>query len=56
MQAVRVDGDYAAATLTEQYGDAPPATYVFYMALEGPDTMRVRYDTEPRFRIYRCPG
>ena len=52
---VNVNGNYAAATVSEQYGDAPPAEYVFYMAIEGPDTMRIRYDDNPRFRIYRCP-
>lgn len=41
VQSVRVDGDYAAATLSEQYGDAPPAVYVFYMAREGDDAMRL---------------
>ncbi|KLE33872.1 hypothetical protein AAW00_12445 [Aurantiacibacter luteus] len=56
VQDVRVNGDYAAATLSEQYGDAPPAVYVFYMAIEGPNTMRIRYDDNPRFRIYRCPN
>ena len=56
VQDVNVNGNYAAATLSEQYGDAPPAVYVFYMAIEGPDTMRIRYDKEPRFRVYRCPG
>ena len=55
LQDLRVDGDYAAATLSEQYGDAPPAVYVFYMAIEGPDTMRIRYDNNPRTRVYRCP-
>ena len=55
VQNVRADGNYAAATLSEQYGDAPPAVYVFYMAIEGPDTMRIRYDDNPRIRIYRCP-
>ena len=55
VQNVRVNGDYAAATVSEQYGDAPPAEYVFYMAIEDGDTMRIRYDKEPRFRIYRCP-
>ncbi len=55
VQNVQVNGDYAGATLIEQYGDAPPSEYVFYMALEGPDAMRVRYDEEPRFRIVRCP-
>ncbi|WP_147366911.1 hypothetical protein [Aurantiacibacter zhengii] len=55
VQNVRADGDYAAATLSEQYGDAPPAEYVFYMALESADVMRIRYDDDPRFRIYRCP-
>ncbi|GMM92764.1 hypothetical protein [Qipengyuania sp. MTN3-11] len=56
VQDVDVNGNYAAATLSEQYGDAPPAVYAFYMAIEGPDTMRIRYDDEPRIRIYRCPG
>lgn len=55
VQNVRADGNHAAATLSEQYGDAPPAEYVFYMALEGADTMRIRYDQNPRFRIIRCP-
>ena len=55
VQDVRVDGNYAAATLSEQYGDAPPAVYVFYMAIEDEDTMRIRYDDNPRIRIYRCP-
>ena len=55
VQNVRADGDYAAATLSEQYGDAPPAIYVFYMAIEDENTMRIRYDDNPRFRIYRCP-
>lgn len=51
---VRVNGDYAGATITEQYGDAPPATYAFYMALEGPDAMRVRYDKRDSFDVIRC--
>ena len=55
VQDVRVDGDYAAVTISEQYGDAPPAEYVFYMAIEDENTMRVRYDDRSRFRIYRCP-
>ena len=55
VQDVRVDGNYAAATVTEQYGDAPPARYVFYMAIEGPDTMRIRYDYDDRIGIVRCP-
>lgn len=55
VQDVKVNGDYAAITLSEQYGDAPPSIYTLYMAIEGPDTMRIRYDKEPRFRIYRCP-
>ncbi|WP_271077196.1 hypothetical protein [Aurantiacibacter sp. MUD61] len=54
VQNVRADGDYAAATVSEQYGDAPPSEYAFYMAIEDADTMRVRYDDRPRFRIYRC--
>lgn len=54
VQDVRVNGNYAAATLSEQYGDAPPAVYAFYMAIEGPDTLRIRYDDNPRIRIYRC--
>ena len=55
VQTVRVDGDYAAATLSEQYGDAPPAVYVFYMAREGDDAMRLRYDKNDRFNVVRCP-
>ena len=50
---VRVDGNAAAATITEQYGDAAPATYAFYMALEGPDAMRVRYDKRDSFDVIR---
>lgn len=56
VQEVRVDGNYAGATLSEQYGDAPAAVYVFYMALEGPDSMRIRYDKNPRFSVVRCPA
>ena len=56
VQNVRADGNYAAATLSEQYGDAPPAVYVFYMAIEDENTMRIRYDDNPRIRIYRCPN
>ena len=52
---MRVDGDYAAATLSEQYGGAPPAVYVFYMAREGEDAMRLRYDKNDRFSVVRCP-
>ena len=52
---MRADGDYVAAMLSEQYGDAPPAECVFYMALEGADVMRIWYGDDPRFRIYRCP-
>ena len=55
VQTVRVDGDYAAATLSEQYGDAPPSVYVFYMAREGEDAMRLRYDKNDRFSVVRCP-
>ena len=55
VQTVRVDGDYAAATLSEQYGDAPPAVYAFYMAREGDDAMRLRYDKNDRFSVVRCP-
>ena len=55
VQTVRVDGDYAAATLSEQYGDSPPAVYVFYMAREGDDAMRLRYDKNDGFRVVRCP-
>ena len=55
VQTVRVDGNYAAATLSEQYGDAPPAVYVFYMAREGDDAMRLRYDKNDRFSVVRCP-
>lgn len=55
VQTVRVDGDYAAATLSEQYGDAPPAVYVFYMAREDEDAMGLRYDKEDRFSVVRCP-
>ena len=55
VENVRVNGNYAAATVTEQYGESPPSEYVFYMAIEDGDTMRIRYDKEPRFRIYRCP-
>ena len=55
VETVRVDGDYAAATLSEQYGDAPPTVYVFYMAREGEDAMRLRYDKNDRFSVVRCP-
>ena len=55
VQTVRVDGDYAAATLSEQYGDAPPSVYVFYMARESEDAMRLRYDKREPFNVVRCP-
>ena len=55
VQNVRVNGDYAGATVIEPYGDAPPAEYVFYMAIEGPDAMRIRYDDGDRINIVRCP-
>ncbi|QZH74227.1 MAG: hypothetical protein JY451_11040 [Erythrobacter sp.] len=55
VQQVRAQGDYAAATLSEQYADDSPAVYVFYMALDGADAMRVRYDNEPRIGLVRCP-
>ncbi len=52
---VRVRGDYAAATVYEQYGDGPGTTYAFYMAIEDAETMRIRYDTNDRIRLVRCP-
>ena len=55
VQTVRVEGDYAAATLSEQYGDAPPAVYVFYMARKGDDVLRLRYDKNDPFSVVRCP-
>ena len=55
VRTVRVRGDYAAATVFEQYGDGPGTRYAFYMALEGPDRMRARYDTRDGFVLRRCP-
>ena len=55
VRTVRVRGEYAAATVFEQYGDGPGTRYAFYMALEGPDRMRARYDTRDGFVLRRCP-
>ncbi|WP_336985938.1 hypothetical protein [Altererythrobacter aquiaggeris] len=51
---VRVKGDYAAATVREAYaGDVN--IYVFYMALEGGDKLRFRYNKNERQTWIRCP-
>lgn len=55
VQNVRVNGDYAGITISEQYGDSLPSEYVVYLAIESEDAMRIRYNQEPRFRIVRCP-
>lgn len=49
---VRVDGDYAAVSAEEQYVET--TRYVFYMALEGEDRLRYRYDRNPRKTWVRC--
>lgn len=52
--SVRVDGDYAAASVTEAYADQT-REYVFYMALDGPEGLRFRYDKGEREFWVRCP-
>ncbi|QUL38214.1 hypothetical protein [Erythrobacter sp. JK5] len=51
---VRVDGDYAAVDAEETYADQT-GRYVFYMALEGEDRLRYRYDRNERMTWVRCP-
>ena len=52
---VRVDGDYAAATVFEQYGDSPGTTYAFYMRLMPDGALRYSYDGYERRIWVRCP-
>lgn len=54
VQKVRVDGDYAALTVIENYADRL-SEYVFYMALEGEDGLRFRYNDNERQSWVRCP-
>lgn len=51
---VRVDGDYAALTVSEAYADTV-SNYIFYMALDGGSGMRFRYDKNERQTWVRCP-
>ncbi|RDC59502.1 hypothetical protein HME9302_00692 [Alteripontixanthobacter maritimus] len=53
VQSVRVDGDYAAASIREPYADEV-SEYVFYMALESGETLRFRYDKGERQTWVRC--
>lgn len=50
---VRVDGDYAALTVSEAYADSVN-NYIFYLALEGDDGLRFRYDKNERQTWVRC--
>lgn len=50
---VRAEGDYAAVTADETYADTT-TRYVFYMALEGGDRLRYRYDKNERMTWVRC--
>ena len=52
---VRVDGNYAAATVFEQYGDSPGTTYAFYMRLMPNGALRYSYDGYERRTWIRCP-
>lgn len=52
---VRADGDYAAATVFEQYGDSPGTTYAFYMRLMPDGRLRYSYDGYERLTWVRCP-
>lgn len=51
--SVRADGDYAAVDAEESYADNT-SRYVFYMALEGEDRLRYRYDKNKRLTWERC--
>jgi hypothetical protein len=51
---VRIDGEYAAVDAEETYADRT-SRYVFYMALEGDDRLRYRYDENERMTCVRCP-
>ncbi|WP_158094334.1 hypothetical protein [Erythrobacter donghaensis] len=51
---VRAESDYAAVTADETYADTT-TRYVFYMALEGGDRLRYRYDKNERMTWVRCP-
>ena len=52
VQSVKADGDYAAATVDETYVET--TRYIFYMALEGADRLRFRYDKGERYTYVRC--
>ncbi|MWV27180.1 hypothetical protein [Aurantiacibacter rhizosphaerae] len=51
---VRADGDYAAVTVFEQYGDGPGNTYAFYMRIMPDGSLRYRYDDNERLTWGRC--
>ncbi len=52
---LRADGDYAAVTVFEQYGDSPGTTYAFYMRIMPDGGLRYRYDDNERLTWVRCP-
>ena len=55
VRTIKVDGDYAAASIFEQYGDSPGTTYVFYMRLMPDRSLRYRYDKNDPMTWVRCP-